>query len=397
MIDPSRHRPLHPEPWDHSTAETEIGAIVADAAACFDPDRLWPAHPSDDGIGDGSAMVYMGAAGVIWALDRLVRLGLAEPGPDFKPVMPHLLERSAAEYAEIGRTLPGYEKHGSLLIGDLGAALVAMRIAPVRGIADLVYERARANSSLPVRELMWGLPGSMLAAVVMDEMTGEARWRILFEEQAAILLADLQDSELGPIWAQDLYGGVRPWLGAVHGFASNAVPLIRGWSWLTPGQQARAEEAFTRVLQSTAVRSAQGANWPGQVEEATDLCQHCHGAAGMVTTFADAPFTSPAFDSLLEDGGRLVWAMGPLAKGSNLCHGTGGNGYALLKLYRRTRSPVWLERARAFAMTAIAQCREARRELGRGRHSLWTGDPGLACYLADCLKADPQFPTVDVW
>ena len=49
-------------------------------------------------------------------------------------------------------------------------------------------------------------------------------------------------------------------------------------------------------------------------------------------------------------------------KGSNLCHGTGGNGYAFLKLHRRTGDPVWLERARAFAMTAIAQCRETARD-----------------------------------
>jgi len=116
----------------------------------------------------------------------------------------------------------------------------------------------------------------------------------------------------------------------------------------------------------------------------------------MVTVFADAPFTSPALEELLIEGGRFTWAAGPLAKGSNLCHGTGGNGYAFLKLYRRTKDHLWLERARAFAMTAIAQCREARGELGRGRYSLWTGDPGFAVYLRDCLTATPRFPTADV-
>src|SRR5580700_599371 len=62
-----------------------------------------------------------------------------------------------------------------------------------------------------------------------------------------------------------------------------------------------------------------------------------------------------------------------------------------------TGDPIWLERARAFAMTAIAQCREARAELGRGRFSLWTGDVGLAIYLWDCITAQPHFPTVDVF
>ncbi len=117
----------------------------------------------------------------------------------------------------------------------------------------------------------------------------------------------------------------------------------------------------------------------------------------MVTTFADAAFTSSELESLLVDGGNFSWAAGPLAKGSNLCHGTGGNGYAFLKLFRRSGDTVWLERARAFAMTAIAQGRETRTATGRGRYTLWTGDIGLAVYLWDCVTADPRFPSIDVF
>jgi hypothetical protein len=66
--------------------------------------------------------------------------------------------------------------------------------------------RAEANNLLPIRELMWGMPGSMLAAIHMAEMTQEARWRGLFELQVARLLADLEDTPQGPLWTQDLYG-----------------------------------------------------------------------------------------------------------------------------------------------------------------------------------------------
>jgi hypothetical protein len=117
----------------------------------------------------------------------------------------------------------------------------------------------------------------------------------------------------------------------------------------------------------------------------------------MVATFCDTPFDSPELQTLLIEGGQFTWAAGPLSKGSNLWHGTGGNGYAFLKLYRRTNDAMWLERARAFAMTAIAQCQEAREGLGRGRYSLWTGDVGLAIYLWDCISATPLFPTVDIF
>jgi hypothetical protein len=126
------------------------------------------------------------------------------------------------------------------------------------------------------------------------------------------------------------------------------------------------------------------------------LCQHCHGAPGIVTSLAAAPFSNGIFENLLLGGGALTWCAGPLTKGSNLCHGTGGNGYALLKLYARTGEEIWLKRARAFAMAALAQLRAAREEHGRGRYSLWTGDAGLALYLADCIGGGATFPIVDV-
>ena len=114
-----------------------------------------------------------------------------------------------------------------------------------------------------------------------------------------------------------------------------------------------------------------------------------------MTTFADVPFSTPAFEALLLSGGELVWNAGPLVKGSNLCHGTGGNGYPLLKLYKRTGDTIWLERAWAFGMAAIDQVRDARAAFGRGRYSLWTGDLGLAVYLWHCIKGEPLFPSID--
>ncbi len=53
---------------------------------------------------------------------------------------------------------------------------------------------------------------------------------------------------------------------------------------------------------------------------------------------------------------------------------------------------LWLERARAFAMHSVAQVARARREFGSGRHTLWTGDPGTALYLADCLAGSGSIP-----
>src|SRR4029078_6234873 len=92
----------------------------------------------------------------------------------------------------------------------------------------------------------------------------------------------------------------------------------------------------------------------------------------------DADIGSPVGRWLDEDlalgGGELTWHAGPLRKGAGLCHGTAGNGYALLVLFDLTGDEEWLARARVFAMHALAQVDEARAQHGRGRYTLWTGD-----------------------
>jgi hypothetical protein len=59
---------------------------------------------------------------------------------------------------------------------------------------------------------------------------------------------------------------------------------------------------------------------------------------------------------------------------------------------RKVCDELWLERARAFAMHAAAQVARAREAHGRGRFTLWTGDPGVALYLADCLAGGGELP-----
>ena len=396
MFERARHVPLRPSPWNEAEARAAIGEIVDDALAHLDPHRFWPAHPLDD-VRDGHTGFYVGATGMVWALDYLRRVGASTRPIDLRPIVPHLLAANAAEFTPAN--YQDYAAHGSLLFGDMGTGLLAMRLTPSPAIADAVFARAAANNSLPVRELMWGTPGSMLACIHMANMTSEPRWRTLFTEQAARLLNELEETESGPLWTQDLYNRRHKFLGPVHGYAGNMIPLLLGWDWLATDQRRAIADAVPRTLAGTAGRCDDGINWPAVVAPGTRplLCQHCHGAPGMVTALADTPIHSAELDALMLEGGRLTWAAGPLAKGAGLCHGTGGNGYAFLKLFRRTADAIWLDRARNFAMTAIAQASEARTQYGRGRYSLWTGDIGLAIYLWDCITTNPAFPTIDVF
>ena len=177
--------------------------------------------------------------------------------------------------------------------------------------------------------------------------------------------------------------------------------MLRGAAWLPASLVQGFAERALQTFQALALRADGCANWhpthdPEGARGRLPLVQDCHGAPGLVCRLAGAP-RSPAWDTLLQEAGALTWRAGPLSKGPGLCHGTAGNGYAFLKLWARTGAAQWLYRARAFAMHALAQVDAQRAASGQARHSLWTGDIGVALFLADCLHTTPAFPTLDVF
>ena len=130
MIDHSRHVPLRDVPWDPGAAKAAIAEIAADALAHFGPDPFWPGHPLDDQRRHSG--IYYGATGVVWGLEYLRRIGAIDSDFDFKPHLPQLLTNIQADMTAYG----DYAAHGSLLAGDMGTALVAMRLAPSAAMAE---------------------------------------------------------------------------------------------------------------------------------------------------------------------------------------------------------------------------------------------------------------------
>ena len=203
------------------------------------------------------------------------------------------------------------------------------------------------------------------------------------------------------LWVQDLYGKQRRFLGAGHGFAANVFPALRGAALLPPALVDGYVGRALQTLDATAARDAGCVNWasghdPAGVLPRRMLIQDCHGAPGIVCRLAGAP-RNAAWDALLLGAGELTWLAGPLEKGVGLCHGSAGNGYALLKLWQRTGDAVWLERARSFAMHAIEQVDRFAARSGQTRHSLWTGDIGVALFVWGCIKGDARYPTLDMF
>ena len=398
LYDPARHEPLQPQPWNEAKARAAIGGIVAHAEAAYRGERCWPVHALDR-EGEESDPVetplYHGAAGVIWALHYLRDCGAAALSRDYLAGWQELL---AANRRWLEANAPA--EHASYLMGDTPILMMALGRAP--GLGDALARLLAANRLHPGRELMWGAPGTLLAALFLHAHTGEARWAELFRQAAGTLWTQLvwSDERQCAYWTQELYGRTSTYLDAVHGFVATAAPLIKGRHLLGDAAWQGWRDCIANTVRRTAVCEGGQATWHPQLagtgrENAKKLLQFCHGAPGFVISLADFP--GEELDELLLAAGATTWSAGPLNKGSNLCHGTAGNGYAFLVLHQRTGDPVWLDRARAFAMHALMQYERAACEYGQLRYSLWTGDLGLAVYLWDCIHARPRFPTLDVF
>ncbi len=168
LYEPSQFEPLIDEPWDAARVEEAIAAIVADADAAFDPAALWPAHEWD--AGDAPLPLknlYVGASGVISALDALRRRGRAEPSLDLAAAALRTLELFRVEPdIEPGET---HYHPAALLLGETGPLLVAFKLAPDAALAADLQALLPTSAENPTDDINWGLPGTLLA------LPGDAR------------------------------------------------------------------------------------------------------------------------------------------------------------------------------------------------------------------------------
>lgn len=385
---PEAHEPLTDEPWREARVRAAIRAVVEDADAAFDPDALWPADEWDAWKTPlPLTSLYVGAAGVIWALDALRRRGFAEPRLDLAAAARRALGAWRAEPGLMrDEELPTTAAAG-LLSGESGVLAVAWRLTGDGALAEDLLRRVRENVASEAEDLMWGTPGTLLAARAMHEWTGDGRWADAWRESADALWSR-RDAD--GLWTQRLYGQTFRGLGTAHGAVGNVLAFLRGGELLEPARRERLERETAAMLARTAVAEDGLANWPDEVGEALDgRLQWCAGAPGVVVAAAEY-----LDEDLVLAGAELVWRAGPVGpeKGVGLCHGVASGGYALLKAFDRTGDELWLERARRFAVHALG-----RAAAGEGRYSLWTGDVGAALLAADCLDARARYPVVDGW
>jgi Lanthionine synthetase C-like protein len=335
--------------WDEAAVGDRIAAVVADHEAACDG-CLWPVHPLDDEVTASEQLaLYLGTAGVIWALRRL--------GSSLD------LDGLASEALDLYRERANPAERASLFAGEPGLLLLTR--SDDERLRELIVE----NERNPIWELLYGSAGSIVAARAVG-LGAEA------ERLAETLVAE-RDAD--GLWTQHFvqYDHTARYLGPAHGFAGN-IGVLRG---LVPDDELRSW--IEPVLRKYAVWEGDTVNWPPIVGAETNRVQWCHGAPGIVASLGEL-----LPEDLVLAGAETTWQNGPLEKGPGLCHGTAGNGYALLKTYELTGDVTWLVRARSFATAALEQL--------QGRYSLFTGDLGAAVFAQACLDIDARFPILDV-
>ena len=254
LFHPEAHEPLTETAWNERAVRAAVAAIAADAETSFDPGRLWAPHPLDEEPESARfTTLYLGAAGMVWGLDRLARSGAVELTRDWAAVAATLPERYAAEpdfEAEYGGRIP------SLLVGEAGVLLVAHAFAPTAELERRLLEVVQDNERNPTRELLWGSPGTMLAAHVLWERTGDAALLDAWRASADWIW----DEWRGDLWEQEIGDRRRHILGPAHGFAGNVLVLARG-DLLEPDRRRELERRAIETISRHAFRDGGMAQW----------------------------------------------------------------------------------------------------------------------------------------
>ncbi len=403
---PDRHEALQTMPWSLTKAKQIITEIVESAINAFQGEQLWPVHPdlkNEYNISKPITGLFYGAAGSIWALMELQQRNAQLPLHDFTPYMDTIINKQAASLSEfdpnakIQTDAPGY------LLGYSGINLLRWKLTHDAKVLDDLEDNIKSNMTNPINELMWAAPGTMLCAWFLYLETGEQRWRDLYQQSANYLFSTWEFDTLHQchIWVQHIYGENAKYLGAVHGFAGNVFALLQGMQLLSDDQQQQLSSRTEKTILTTAKIDGYLANWLPRLDEPRTggdqfLVQLCHGAPSIVLGVASLwPLASEEFKQVLINAGNLIWQAGPLKKPWGLCHGTAGNGYAFLKLYKLTGNKFWYERALQFAMHAMDQYETMRDHYACIRTDAWCGDLGLALYLQDCIDERDKFPMMD--
>ncbi|KAL8425578.1 hypothetical protein Efla_004413 [Eimeria flavescens] len=366
----------------------------------------------------GGESIYIGKAGIDLALLRL-KLQQAE-GKKGGPLEAAFrgAEWFLPDESELSEH-PSKQLDCSFICGPAGGWFsLAMRALclPSAGAEDakpfilsfLKFARYAASHA-EADEWLYGRAGFVVALLQLRQQLQQQKQQqlqellgpldsVLSELGEAMLASGVRTAELlndpsGPPLRYQFAG--KEFIGAAHGhfcilYALLLLPSIRENAAHPAHQQIKATLAWLLRLE-TEQHNYPAVYTPGSQANPpppAHLVYFCHGAPGAVLLLAEAyeVYRDEVYRQAGERAAACTWRFGLLRKGSSLCHGVAGNGYALLRWYQLTRQPVWLERAVRFGLELNS---DRQKRIKRDHpFSLFEGFAGVCCFLSDLLH-DP--------
>ncbi|KAL8585895.1 hypothetical protein ACOMHN_019310 [Nucella lapillus] len=239
-------------------------------------------------------------------------------------------------------------------------------------LAAVMFVRARLGEQAISGEVICQVANAMLAS-------GQALSKTLPGSNCPLLYH----------WYEQCY------LGAAHGMAGifYTLLLIKD-THVSPQIQQMVRPCLDYLLKF----QQPSGNFPAVLAEPKDHLVHwCHGAPGLASLWALAyqVYKDSRYLQAAERCGEVTWQRGLLMKGYGLCHGTAGNAYAFLALFRLTQDQRHLYRACKFAEWCFHYGLHGCR-VPDTPYSLFEGMAGTIYFLCDLL--DPmkaRFPAYE--
>ena len=259
-------------------------------------------------------------------------------------------------------------------------------------------------------ELLYGRCGLLYAFLFCRH---EIQDKTLFKEEIGVLFETIINS--GLIFAQNEMNSVPPlmwqwhgkkYLGAAHGVCGiihtllltirSEPELLSKFSSVKNDIISTIDWILSQTYESGNLMSSVGSH------SGDKLVQWCHGAPaliGVLLTVDDIfDLTSPYFEKA-KLASEVVWQRGLLKKGFGICHGSSGNAYSFLALYKKTGDVIFLRKAYSFASWASDARNQWLNDEPDRPFSLFEGRAGTAWFLADLLFGNSKtftFPAYEL-
>ena len=200
-------------------------------------------------------------------------------------------------------------------MGDVEILLVQWRLSPSDALADQIFAGVAANVENPAREVMWGAPGTVLAALFMFRQVATNAGRKSTAEILNSSLTELEKNDdttatsTADLWTVNILP-----LAPSRVTAANVFAILKGRKYLDSQTLKLVESRAKETTERSAKADAAYANSPAGLG-GTASSYNTVGAPGMITCLADLPAgADEVFDQLLAKGGELIWRAGPPQK-----------------------------------------------------------------------------------